>query len=134
MSYMPKWNPPADLNQSLEDGEGFWEDPRWTPILLTAMSGTEFEGREIPVAWQIEFDPSCRECESSNGKLEQLGFDQDGYGWANYIQQSISQNDPALANRLYTTDSEASTCVIWVEAEVDCRILVETAWRLIHGR
>jgi len=45
MPKMPPWKPPTDIAKSLEDGDGFWEDERWSPIMLTAMSGTEFEGR-----------------------------------------------------------------------------------------
>ena len=47
-----------DGDVSLEDGDGSWEDERWSPFQLTVMSGTEYKGREIPIAWQIEFDPA----------------------------------------------------------------------------
>ena len=58
MPKMPQWKPPNNVGKALADGEGSWEDARWSPILVTAKSGTEYEGRAIPVAWQIEFDPS----------------------------------------------------------------------------
>jgi hypothetical protein len=44
MPKMPTWKPKA-----LEDGGGVWEDERWSPIRLTIISGTEFEGRDLPV-------------------------------------------------------------------------------------
>ena len=50
---MPTWKVPKNLDKALEDADGMWEDERWSPILITAMSGTELNGREIPVAWQI---------------------------------------------------------------------------------
>jgi hypothetical protein len=45
------------------------------------MSGTEYNGREIPVAWQIEFDPSADEFEAANARLEHMDLEPDGYGW-----------------------------------------------------
>ena len=130
MPKMPKWKPPKNLAKALEDGDGFWEDERWSPILLTAMSGTEFNGREIPIAWQIEFDPSEEVSEAANTKLEQMGIEPDGYGWGEYIGKAIRKNNPALAKRLHT-DCETATCVIWVESDTDCRMLLEATWKLL---
>lgn len=131
MSEMPSWKPPKNMAKALEDGDGSWEDERWSPITLTAMSGTEYEGREIPIAWQIEFDPSQDEFEAGNAKLEEMDIEPDGYGWGEYIQKTIQKANPALAKRLHTTDCESDTCVIWVESEEDCRALLETMWKLI---
>src|SRR5215470_5522911 len=100
MPKMPKWKLPRNIAKALEDGDGFWEDERWSPIMLTAMSGTEFEGREIPVAWQIEFDPFDDEFESANANLEDLEIEPDGYGWGEYIQETIRKTNLALATRL----------------------------------
>jgi hypothetical protein len=62
---MPTWKPPKNITKALEDGDGSWEDERWSPILLTAMSGTELDGREILVAWQID----CRALLEATWKL-----------------------------------------------------------------
>lgn len=131
MTKMPTWKTPANITKALADGDGFWEDERWSPILLTAMSDTEFDGREIPIAWQIEFDPFDESLEEANADLEDRGIEPDGYGWGESIQQTIRKMNPGLANRLHTTDCESETCVIWVESEEDCRALLETAWKLI---
>jgi hypothetical protein len=128
MPTIPPWKTPKNIAEALDDGDGFWEDDRWSPIMLTAMSGTEYEGREIPVAWQIEFDPS----EAANAKLNDMGVEPNGYGWGDYIQTAIRQTNPGLADRLYLSDCEIATCVIWVETEEDCRELLETAWKLIR--
>ncbi len=128
---MPSWKPPKNIAKALEEGDGFWEDERWSPILLTAMSDTNFEGRDIPIAWQIEFDPSEEYFEEVNAKLRKLGIEPDGYGWAEYIQKTIQDSNPGLANRLNATDCEMSTCVIWVETAEDCRALLEETWKLI---
>jgi hypothetical protein len=130
MPKMPAWKPPKNIAKALEDGDGSWEDERWSPILLTAMSGTEFNGREIPVVWQIEFDPSEDEFEAANAELEEMEIEPDGYGWGEYIQNAIAKSSPALAKRLHL-DCETATCVIWVESAEDCRALLEATWKLI---
>jgi hypothetical protein len=130
---MPTWKSPKNIAKALEDGDGSWEDERWSPILLTAMSGTEFEGRDIPVAWQIEFEPSEDEFEAANAKLEEMEIEPDGYGWGEYIQKAIRKSNPGLAKRLHATDCETDTCVIWVESEEDCRALLEATWKLIFN-
>lgn len=131
MPKMPKWKPPKNIAKALEKGDGFWEDERWSPIFLTAMSGTELNGREIPIAWQIEFDPSEEDFEAANAKLEEMGIEPDGYGWGEYIQKTIRKTNPALAKRLHTSDCETATCVIWMESDEDCRLVIEATWNLI---
>ena len=116
MPKMPTWKPPKNIAKAPEDGDGFWEDERWSPIMLTAMSGTEFEVREIPIAWQIEFDPSVDDFEAANAKLEEMEIEPDGYGPGEYIPKAIRKSNPGLAKRLHTTDCETDTCVIWVES------------------
>ena len=128
---MPSWKPPRNIAKALEEGDGFWEDERWSPLTLTAMSGTEYDGREIPVAWQVEFDPSEDEFEAANARLEGMDLEADGYGWGEYIQKAIRKSSQALAKRLHITDCETDTCVIWVESEKDCRALLEATWKLI---
>src|SRR5688572_16711178 len=134
MARMPTWKVPKNLAKALEDAGGIWEDDRWSPILLTAMSGTALNGREIPVAWQIEFDPSDDALEAANARLEASGTDPDGYGWGEHIRKVVGKSDAALAERLHLTDCGTDTCVIWVESDQDCRALIETAWKLIHER
>jgi hypothetical protein len=134
MPRMPSWKPPRNIAKALEEGDGFWEDERWSPITLTAMSGTEYDGREIPVAWQVEFDPSEDEFEAANARLEGMDLEPDGYGWGEYIQKAIRKSNPALTKRLHITDCETDTCVIWVESEKDCRALLEATWKLIFKK
>ena len=131
MPKMPAWNPPNNIAKGIEDNDGLWEDQRWSPILVTAMSGTEFNGRDIPVAWQIEFDPSGAEFEAAKAKLEEIEIETDGYGWGEYIQNSIQKANPALAKRLHTSDCETDTCVIWVETADDAVALLEATWTLV---
>jgi hypothetical protein len=97
------------------------------------MSDTELDGRAIPIAWQIEFDPSDDEFESANARLEELEIEPDGYGWGSYICKTIASQNAGLAERLHMDDCETGTCVIWVESEDDCRALLETTWDLIFS-
>src|SRR5262245_25289762 len=91
MPKMPTWKPPKNIAKALEDGDGFWEDERWSPILLTAMSGTELDGRKIPIAWQIESDPFAADLEGANAKLKEMGIGPDGYGWGEHIRKTIGK-------------------------------------------
>jgi hypothetical protein len=133
MRKMPTWKPPKNIAKALANGDGAWEDERWSPILLTAMSGTELEGREIPIAWQMEFDPTDDEFEQANARLEKANLEPDGYGWGEYIQKSVRKTNPELAKRLHAGDCETDTCVIWVESESDCRELLEATWKLVFA-
>lgn len=131
MPRMPKWKVPKSIAKALKDNEGSWEeDERWSPIRLTAMSGTKLDGREIPVAWQVEFEPVDDEFEAGNARLEELGIEPDGCGWGDYILNALGQIKPALAQKVHL-DCEGSTCVIWVESEDDCRSLIESVWKLV---
>jgi len=133
MPKMPNWKLPRNIAKELEDGDGFWEDERWSPILLTAMSGTALDGREIPIAWQIEFEPSEHDFEAANAKLKEMGIEPNGYGWGDFICETIRKGNPALATRLNVNDCELGTCVIWVESDEDCRVLLEATWKLLFG-
>ena len=128
----PKWKIPKALKRLIED-DGMWEDERWDPILLTVMSDTEYEGREIPLAWQIEFDPFDDRLEAVNSRIEASGIEPDGDGWSSVIEKEFGRRHPKLAGELHS-DSESSTCVLWVESEETCRKLIEVVWSLIHDQ
>ncbi|MBS0265154.1 MAG: hypothetical protein JSS02_24695 [Planctomycetes bacterium] len=131
---MPAWKAPKNMARALDNGDGIWEDARWEPLQLTAMSGTSYAGQDIPVIWQVEFDPSDDDFETANARLENSGITPDGYGWGRHIQNAIGMSDPALAARLQLGDCETSTCVIWVTSVDDCLRLIETTWGLIFGQ
>jgi len=134
MPAMPEWDVPENLEELLDsDGDGIWEDKSWLPISVTVMKGTSYRGRDIPLAWQIEFEPENEAFEVPNNSIQNLGVDPDGYGWCTVIQNVISKDHPEIVGELHFGDTETGTCVIWVESEKVCRILVETVWSLIHG-
>jgi hypothetical protein len=109
-----------------------WSDDQWAPILLTVMKDTSYGGRDIPLAWQIEFQPHGKKFEAANQIIEKLGVDPDGYGWANALNSVIAENHPEITDELHFGDTETATCVVWVESEDTCRLLMTVAWSLIH--
>jgi len=126
---MPEWTFPANLRELVDEADGQLEDDRYTPIQLILHSGTLFGDHEIPLTWQVEFDPSDARLEAARKKLEKAGYETDGDGWAEYIVDQFSVRHPELADQLHV-DSESSTCVLWVESESSCRKLVELIWPL----
>jgi hypothetical protein len=133
-STMPEWRIPPDLEALVRADEDLtWTSHVWAPIELTVMAGTEYAGREIPMAWQIEFEPNGPGFEEPNAKLSEMGLDPDGYGWSSLIASVMKKYHPEVADELQYGDTEESACVIWVESEKTCRRLVEVAWTLIHA-
>jgi hypothetical protein len=132
----PKWKIPKNLQQQIQDdspdGDGMWEDDLWDPILLTVMSGTSYQGRGIPLSWQIEFEPDDERLEAANEEIEASGLEPDGYGWAKFIAATFEKDHPDLLPQLHFDDTEEATCVVWVETESTCQVLTETVWKLIH--
>lgn len=129
----PAWKIPKNIQKRVADEDGMWEDERFDPILLTVMSDVEYEGRDIPLSWQIEFDPFDDRLETVNEKLESSGIEADGDGWAEAIEKEFAKRYPKLAGELHS-DSESSTCVLWVESEKTCQKLIELVWALIHAK
>ncbi len=114
-SKRPEWRVPDDL-QSLIDDDLSWETNDWSPILLSVVTNTSYDGRDIPLAWQIEFEP--------------IGAT--GYEWSDRIAEVVRQRYPEMIDQLHFGDTELSTCVVWVESEAICRQLINVVWALIH--
>ena len=134
MKTAPIWEIPANLDTLLDaDKGGMWEDDRWAPITLTVMKGTSYARRDIPLAWQIEFEPFSPTFEVGNKKITALGLDADGYGWASLINSVIKKYHPEIADELQFGDTDESACVVWVESEASCIQLMQVAWTIIHA-
>ena len=129
----PEWNIPSDLESRLDaDEDGMWDDDRWAPIHLTVMKGTSYDGRDIPLAWQIAFEPFGEDFANANAKIKELGVEPDGYGWGNVLNSVITEYHPEIVDELQFGDCEIATCVVWVESEKTCKTLIQVAWSLIH--
>jgi hypothetical protein len=130
----PEWRIPADLPELIAaDDDLTWETDDWAPIQLSVMAGTTYGERDIPLAWQIEFEPVGRAFKSGNAKLKAMDVEPDGYGWSSLIAAAMEKHHPEIADDLHHGDTEASACVIWVESEETCRRLVEVVWSLIFS-
>src|SRR5258708_8733428 len=125
MRAQQRWILPKNLPELLIDDDegGMWEDDRWSPILLTIMKGTSYEGREIPLAWQFEFEPHDEACVAANKKIKSLGVDPDGYGWADVLKGVFADQHPEIVDELHFGDTESDACVVWVEAANTCRLI-----------
>ena len=131
---LPEWRIPANIQELVAtDEDGIWEDTRWDPLLLTVMAGTSYDGRDIPLAWQIEFDPGDERLNAANEEIAGLGIEPDGYGWSRVIQSVVARQHPEIVQDLHFGDTELSTCVIWVESESNCRSLISVVWSLFHN-
>ncbi len=127
---LPAWTLPPDLPTIVaEDGE--WEDPSWDPLLLSAVGDTRFEGRDIPLAWQLSLWPDDAPPDLRTKVAATFGK-ADGHGWADWLRLAVAKQAPALAARIHD-DSDAATCILWVEAEADGRAMMEAAWLCLHA-
>jgi hypothetical protein len=127
---LPKWIVPKHMQRRVDAEGGNWESERFDPILLTVASGTSYRGREIPLSWQIEFDPSGERFNAANEKLAAAGCEPDGDGWSIAVQARFKKRFPKLAKELHD-DSESSTCVLWVESDSACKALLELVWSMV---
>ena len=105
MQQMPEWNIPGNLQELIDadspDGDGMWADDSWDPILLTVGAGTSLAGRAIPLYWQMEFEPGDEGLKIANKRLQDLGLEPDGYGWAKLIEGVFAKDHPELVDQLH---------------------------------
>ena len=128
---LPAWTMPEDV-EAVVAAEGFWESDHWDPIMLSVEGDTEYEGRLIPMRWQIEFVPYSPEFVEANQRLDDgLGVTPDGYKWSDAIQNVIRAKAPKVFEEMHD-DSGQGSCVLWVESEAACRALIETVWEMIY--
>ena len=126
----PPWTLPPDLATIVaEDGE--WEDPSWDPLLLTVVGQTRFEDRLIPVAWQLSFWPGDAFFQRRGAPPGALPGEGEGLAWSRWLRAALAARAPHLGRRLHD-ESEAATCVLWVESEEDGRALMEAAWLFLQ--
>ncbi len=128
---LPPWILPPNLATIVaEDGE--WEDPSWDPLLLTVVGHTRLDGRDIPLAWQLSLWPDDAPA-ALQSRVASVSVRLDGHDWASWLLGELTTREPGLATRVHD-DSDAATCVLWVETEADGQALMETAWICIIGQ
>jgi hypothetical protein len=132
-STRPEWRIPADLHDLIAaDADLTWATDEWAPLELSVMAGTSYAGRDIPLAWQVEFEPTNPSFEGANAKISAMGGEPDGYGWSKVIASIMGKYHPDASDELQYGDTETSACVIWTESEQTCRRMVEVIWNLIN--
>ncbi len=130
----PEWRIPADLPALIAgDDDLTWVTDEWAPLALSVVAGTTYAGRDIPLAWQVEFEPTDPAFEGPNAKIAAMGHEPDGYGWSKVIASVMAKYHPDVSDQLQYGDTDISACVIWSESEETCRRLVEVIWQLISG-
>lgn len=113
---MPQWQIPSNLQSLIDDDDDLtWDTDDWSPIELTVMGGTSFEGRDIALSWQLEYEPD-------NG---------DGYEFLDRVLAAVNDAAPDIADDLHCDDTEDATFVIWVESESTCKQLLDIVWSLV---
>ena len=130
----PDWWIPTDLAELIAaDDDLTWSTDAWAPLTLSVVAGTTYAGRDILLAWQVEFHPTDPVFEGPNAKIVAMGREADGYGWSELIAAAMGKHHAEISGELRTGDTDASACVIWVESEQACRCLVGVIWNLIYG-
>ena len=128
---LPDWVIPDDLN-AIVAREGFWESDRWEPIALTVEGDTVYQGRAIPLSWQIAFAPYGPEFEETNRRLAaRTGSEPDAYSWSDAILSAMKVKAPQFIEQVHD-DSELAACVFWVESEAACKALIELIWEMLY--
>ena len=129
----PKWSVPKNLKQLVEEGDGMWDDDRWSPIILTVMSGTSYLNRKskIPFVWQLEFDPFVRRFAAASKRLKAMSIHPGGDEWSQVIEREFATRHPEFAGE-FDDDSESSTCVVVVKSEKACEKLLELIWSMMN--
>jgi hypothetical protein len=128
-----KWTVPRNIADLLSaDSDQMWQDDQFEPLIITAMGGTLFGGRQVAVLWQIEFDPADLEGSQGEERIADQGHEPDGYGWTALILADLAQRYPACVP-FVKGDEEAATCVICAEQADVFEKLVEVALVTISG-
>ena len=113
---MPDWRVPTDLRSLIaDDKDATWDCDDWLPITLSVVGGTQHDGRNIDLAWQIEYEPTgCT-----------------GYDFCDRVVAAADSADPELVPLLNCGDTESAACVIWVETDNACKRLLAIVWPMV---
>ncbi|NQX41276.1 Immunity protein 51 [Pedobacter steynii] len=102
-------NLPSDLHRILEE-EGEWESEEFLPFFIN-VDLVEGESEDGDLLFSFQFSPSSQEFERLNSIVSSKGFDENGYGWTEFLMNEIEKLDQDLVGDL-EVDPEAETCSI----------------------
>jgi hypothetical protein len=100
---------PSNLKFILED-EGCWETEEYSPFFITIDLIEENDDGE-GLLFSFQFNPNSKEFEDLNKAISSMGFDDDGFGWTDFLMQEIEKVDSKLSKSL-DNDSESETCYL----------------------
>lgn len=114
---LPDWRIPSDLKALMQTDEDLaWCSDQWSPIQLSVIGGTSYDGRDIDQSWQIEYEPDgCG-----------------GYEMLDRVLAAVDEHDPDIRPDLHCNDTEDAALVIWTESEDICRRLMVLVWPIVH--
>jgi hypothetical protein len=128
---MAQWPVPKNVADLVAaDPDHVWETDVFAPILLSVIGGTVYSDRPVPLAWQIQFEADDVAGASGEDLIAAAELEPDGDGWCALIVDRAIRQFPEMADQL-RTDSEQSTCVLWVESEELCRKLIQVVLTLV---
>lgn len=105
MAQLPPFKKPSNILALIDTNDGVWEDDvTWVPLVVSAITGTEFNGRAISIAGQLEFDPADKCFSHSNDELAQQDIEPDRYSWGDTMPQFLRLKSPTtFTNCILTT-------------------------------
>jgi hypothetical protein len=95
---------PANIEGLLEQ-ESMW-DIEVPPFSISVVE-TDHKGQDT-LTWSVEFSPAF-DFDDLNKRLKAKGFETDGNGWTEYIQQSLSLRYKNYGDKI-KADSDSETC------------------------
>lgn len=102
-------NLPSNLHRVLEE-EGGWESEEFLPFFIN-VDLVEGESEDGDLLFSFQFSPSSQEFERLNSIVSSKGFDENGYGWTEFLMNGIEKLDQDLVSDL-EVDPEAENCSI----------------------
>ena len=100
---------PKDLADKVRE-EGFWETEAYHPFFIN-VDWIESDAEDGAFLYSFQFNPNDEAFESLNKAIALKGFDENGYGWTQFLLGELQQRDKDLRQEL-GSDPEAETCYL----------------------
>ncbi|MFN1218763.1 Imm51 family immunity protein [Chryseobacterium kwangjuense] len=113
---------PDDIFEIVQE-EGFWETDEYAPFFIE-INFVEGDTEEGDFLFSVQFDPGSSEFEQSNIFISSRGYEQNGYGWAEFLATELQRCSPQTFESL-EFDPEAETCSIATVSKDAFHIMLE---------
>lgn len=118
---------PANIEGLLEQ-ESMW-DIEVPPFSISVVE-TDYKGQDT-LTWSVEFSPAF-DFDDLNKRLKAKGFEPDGNGWTEYIQQSLSLRFKNYGDKI-KADSDSETCRLYTFNKSNFTTLLSIVSESIRG-